>query len=88
MLPPHILVNHAAHLHDQDSIISPNVLNDVTDFINEGGDPNEVVELLSENFRGTVNMSNLMVDWLLALGNEAPPPSPNQSDSALTVCTS
>ena len=47
------------------------MLENVKQFIQAGGNPQEIVELLSDSYRGTVQMSNLLIDWLLVLGDSA-----------------
>jgi len=66
-------VDKARHaLEQSDSILNTDVLKSVTRFCQAGGTPPEVVELLSDNFRGFVQMTNLLTDWMPLIGYSEP----------------
>ena len=46
------------------------MLKDIQAFLSVGGEDaaKELVELLADSFQGTVQMSNLMLEWLVILG--------------------
>ena len=47
-------------------------MNDIQTFIKAGGPEaaKDIVELLADSFRGSVQMSNLLLEWLVVLGGE------------------
>eukprot|EP00741_Cyanophora_paradoxa_P004371 tig00000796_g4242.t1 len=59
----------------QDSIMEPNVLASVRDFVKAGGNPNDVVRNLSGSYTGLASMCNLVSSWISkaeAEGGSAP----------------
>ncbi len=51
-----------------DYIMEPGVFNMLQKYFKAGGSPEQVVELLSENYKAVAQTANLMAEWLIQAG--------------------
>uniref|UniRef100_T1J261 Negative elongation factor D n=1 Tax=Strigamia maritima TaxID=126957 RepID=T1J261_STRMM len=51
-----------------DYIMEPGIFVQLKRFFQAGGSPDQVIELLSENYTGVAQMANLLAEWLLQAG--------------------
>ena len=54
-----------ATLSSPDYIMEPTVLDTVRKYCGKGGEPPEVIELLSDNYRAMAQHVNLLAEWLI-----------------------
>eukprot|EP00899_Mesostigma_viride_P020096 jgi/Mesvir1/28088/Mv04678-RA.2 len=60
-------------LSSTDSVLEPNVLETLAQYLSAGGMPDTAVQLLSANYRGLPHMAMLLSDWLkMASADEQP----------------
>lgn len=50
-------------------LISPNICIFFYRYFQAGGNPEQVIEMLSENYQAVAQMANLMAEWLILAGN-------------------
>ncbi|XP_065572172.1 negative elongation factor D-like [Artemia franciscana] len=51
-----------------DYIMEPGIFNELKRYFIAGGDPEQVIDLLSKNYMATAQMANLMAEWLILAG--------------------
>lgn len=56
------------YFSSQDYIMEPDIVNQLKRFFQAGGSPEEVVNLLSENYHATAQTVNLLAEWLIMTG--------------------
>lgn len=61
---PHELLRLEQIMRQPDSIVEPNILQVVREYIAKGGKPQTVLELLSDNYVGFAPMASLAASWL------------------------
>ena len=59
-------------LEQPDSVLNSDVQNTVARFIESGGLPSEALELLSDNFKGYPQMTNILCEWMELMGHSRP----------------
>jgi len=57
-------------LSSVDSIMELNILSIIPKFLKTGGTPQQIVQLLSESYRGRAQMCNMIGDWLVKLSGD------------------
>ena len=53
-----------------DSVMEPKVLDWIKERLGAGEQPNVLLELLSDNYKGYAQMANLLYDWHMFLGDD------------------
>ena len=53
-----------------DFIMEPEIFSQLKTYFQAGGNPEEVIELLSKNYVAVAQMANLMAEWLILAGAE------------------
>ena len=52
----------------QDFIMEPDIIHHLKRFFHSGGNPEQVVDLLSRNYQATAQTANLLAEWLILTG--------------------
>jgi len=55
-------------LSQTDAVMEPGVFVSMRQFLAQGGTPPQLIELLSDNYRGYAPLCNLLSDWLMTIG--------------------
>lgn len=54
----------------QDYIMEPGIFNQLKRYFQSGGNPEQVIDLLSTNYLAYAQMANLMAEWIISAGNQ------------------
>eukprot|EP00096_Caligus_rogercresseyi_P008911 TRINITY_DN2913_c0_g1_i1.p1 TRINITY_DN2913_c0_g1~~TRINITY_DN2913_c0_g1_i1.p1 ORF type:complete len:612 (-),score=242.13 TRINITY_DN2913_c0_g1_i1:93-1928(-) len=65
-----VLSDCLGHFGSCDFIMEPEIFSQLKKYFQSGGNPEQVIELLSKNYLAVAQMANLMAEWLILAGAE------------------
>jgi len=68
--PQEILSTCLTRFASADEIMEPEIFTQLKKYFQAGGNPEQVIELLSKNYLAVAQMANLMAEWLILAGAE------------------
>ena len=68
--PEEIRENCLTRFATSDFIMEPEIFTQLKTYFQSGGNPEQVIELLSKNYLAVAQMANLMAEWLILAGAE------------------
>ncbi|XP_071544564.1 uncharacterized protein [Panulirus ornatus] len=66
--PADIQSNCLRQFSSTDFIMEPGIFSTLKRYFQAGGNPEQVIEMLSENYQAVAQMANLMAEWLILTG--------------------
>ncbi|XP_071544483.1 negative elongation factor D-like isoform X1 [Panulirus ornatus] len=66
--PADIQSNCLWQFSSTDFIMEPGIFSTLKRYFQAGGNPEQVIEMLSENYQAVAQMANLMAEWLILAG--------------------
>lgn len=67
--PQEIQADCLAKFARSDYIMEPGIFNQLKRYFQSGGNPEQVIDLLSSNYCAYAQMANLMAEWIISAGN-------------------
>ena len=68
--PQEILTDCLKSFGSSDFIMEPEIFSQLKKYFQAGGNPEQVIDLLSKNYIAVAQMANLMAEWLILAGAE------------------
>ena len=68
--PQEILTDCLKRFGSSDFIMEPEIFSQLKKYFQAGGNPEQVIDLLSKNYIAVAQMANLMAEWLILAGAE------------------
>ena len=66
--PQEVLTDCLKKFGSSDFIMEPEIFSQLKKYFQAGGNPEQVIELLSKNYIAVAQMANLMAEWLILAG--------------------